>query len=181
MDFFKVTKFRKGNKLNGETCLEEKPMPQSEEPKGENGCDGLTKSPNVDPINDPEDDDDDDFITNEVKRRLKELRKNSFMALIPEEESCAEEEDGEGEEAGETASSDWRHIEDEGRQWWGGFDDFYERYCERMLFFDRLSAQQLNEAGKMFLHCPCDKSSSSLHAFLISEAWESLAQLAHEQ
>lgn len=141
-----MKKFRKGN-----SPVVEKAIPQSEEPESVNGGDGLTKSPNADPVNDSEDDDD-DFITNEVKRRLKELRRNSFMALIPEEESCAEEEEEEeGEETGETTSSDWRDVEDEVRQWWGGFDSFYEKYCERMLFFDRMSAQQLNEAGKLLL------------------------------
>lgn len=152
MDLFNVKKFRKGNKPKGEVGLEEQPIPQPEEPKGKSGCNGLTKLPNADAVNDAEDEDD-DFITNEVKKRLKELRKNSFMALIPEEGSCAEEEDGEGEEAGENNPTDWRDVEYEGRQWWGGFDAFYERYCERMLFFDRMGAQQLNEAGKLFLQC----------------------------
>lgn len=143
MDFFKVKKFRKGNIPHVE-----KPIPQPEEPIGENGADGLTKSPTADSVNDAEDKDD-DFFMNEVKRRLKELRRNSSMALIPEEESCAEEEE-EGEGTEETTSSDWRDVEDGGRQWWGGFDAFYERYCERMLFFDQKSAQQLSGAGKLF-------------------------------
>ncbi|KAK4804085.1 hypothetical protein SAY86_003902 [Trapa natans] len=139
MDLFKLKKLRKGNTRNVE-----KAIPQPEEPLGENGADGLNKSPSADPVNEAEDEDD-DFISNEMKRRLKELRNNSFMALIPEE-SCAEEEE-EGEETEGTTSSDWRDAEDECRQWWGGFDAFYERYCERMLFFDQMSAQQLNEAA----------------------------------
>ncbi|PKI75781.1 uncharacterized protein LOC116204590 [Punica granatum] len=161
MDFFKGKKFRKGNKPNAEKSTDEKPVPQPEEPKSEHGSgDGLTKSPNADPINDAEEDDDDDFITNEVKRRLKELRRNSFMVLIPEEESCAEEEEEDGEEAGETTSTDWRDVEAEGRQWWGGFDVFYERYCERMLFFDRMSAQQLTGAGSTAPLTPSPRSAS---------------------
>lgn len=149
MDFFKVKKFRKAHKPDSEKELEDKsvPAPQAEEPKTENvGGNDLNKSPTTDSTNDFEDDDD-DFITNEVKRRLKELRRNSFMVLIPEEESCAEEEE---EEEGETSSCEWRDIEAEGRQWWGGFDAVYEKYCERMLFFDRMSAQKLNVAGNVY-------------------------------
>ncbi|RZR79558.1 hypothetical protein BHM03_00005302, partial [Ensete ventricosum] len=47
-------------------------------------------------------DDDDDFITNEVKRRLKELRKNSFMVLIPEEGHPEEEKEGSSSGVGGT-------------------------------------------------------------------------------
>jgi hypothetical protein len=88
----------------------------------------LSKSANADHVAEAEDDDD-DFITNEVKRRLKELRRNGFMVLIPEDESCAEEE-----EEGETSSIEWRDVEaEETRQWWCGFDAVYDKYCERML------------------------------------------------
>lgn len=100
MDFFKVKKFRKAHKPGPEKDLEDNPMPQPEERKIGNGGDDLSKSANADPVAEAEDDDD-DFITNEVKRRLKELRRNSFMVLIPEEESCAEKE-----EEGETRSSE---------------------------------------------------------------------------
>ncbi|GMY38233.1 Ribosomal protein [Fagus crenata] len=147
MDFFKVKKFRKAHKSVLEKDLEEKPVPQPEEPKHDNGGDDLNKSANADPVTEAEaEDDDDDFITNEVKRRLKELRRNSFMVLIPEEESCVEEE--EDEEEGETSSSEWRDVEAEARQWWCGFDAVYDKYCERMLFFDRMSRQQLSEVSK---------------------------------
>lgn len=149
MDFFKAKKFRKAHKPDPEKDLEDKPVPHPEEPMNENGGGGgsvTNKSANTDPVAEAEDDDD-DFITNEVKRRLKELRRNSFMVLIPEEESCAEEEeDEEGE--GETSPNEWRDVEAEGRQWWGGFDALYDQYCERMLFFDRMSVQQLTESGK---------------------------------
>ena len=148
MDFFKAKKFRKARKPDPEKDLEDKPVPHPEEPMNENGGGGgsvTNKSANTDPVAEAEDDDD-DFITNEVKRRLKELRRNSFMVLIPEEESCAEEEeDEEGE--GETSPNEWRDVEAEGRQWWGGFDALYDQYCERMLFFDRMSVQQLTESG----------------------------------
>lgn len=144
MDFFKIRKFRKVHKPEPHQDLEDKPVPQPEEPKSENGGgNDLDNSPKTDTSSDFEDDDD-DFITNEVKKRLKELRRNSFMVLIPEEEPCAEEDE---EEEGETSFCEWRDVEAEGRQWWGGFDAVYEKYCERMLFFDRMSSQQLNVAG----------------------------------
>lgn len=148
MDFFKVKKFRKAQKPVLEKDLEDKPVPQPEEPKKENGGDEiLCKTNDADPAAEAEDDDD-DFITNEVKRRLKELRRNSFMVLIPEEESCAEEEEEE-EGEGEVSSCEWRDVEAEARQWWGGFDAVYDKYCERMLFFDRMSTQRLKETGKV--------------------------------
>lgn len=143
MDFFKLKKFRKAQKPEPEKDLEDKPVAQPEESKSENargGTDIVAES----------EEDDDDFITNEVKRRLKELRRNSFMALIPEEESCPEEEEDEEEGEGETNSIEWRDVEAEGRKWWSGFDTVYEKYCERMLFFDRMILQQLKENGK---HC----------------------------
>lgn len=144
MDFFKVKKFRKAHKPDPENVSEDNPVPQLEEPRKESG-DDFGKSANADSIAEAEDDDD-DFITEEVKRRLKELRRNSFMVLIPEEESFPEED--EEEEHGETSSNEWRDVEAEGRQWWCGFGAVYDKYCERMLFFERMSAQHLNETGK---------------------------------
>lgn len=154
MDFFKVRKFRKAHKPEPENGLEDESVPVPEEPKKGNGSgDDLSKTNNADPITEADDDDDDDFITNEVKRRLKELRRNSFMVLIPEEEPCAEEEEEEEEgEEGETSSSEWRDVEEEARQWWGGIDAVYDKYCDRMLFFDRIIAQQLKETG---IYCCC--------------------------
>lgn len=159
MDFFKVKKFRKAHKPVLGNDLEDKPVPQPEEPKKENDGGGdvvnnKTNNEASDPTAEAEDDDD-DFITNEVKRRLKELRRNSFMVLIPEEESCGEEDEDEEEEqeADQAISStQWRDVEAEARQWWGGFDALYDKYCERMLFFDRMSAQQLNETGKFVFY-----------------------------
>ncbi|KAI4355920.1 hypothetical protein L6164_004644 [Bauhinia variegata] len=145
MDFFKVKKFRKPQKADAVNDTGDQPVRQPEEPKLDNGANDPCKSENADPAAEAEDDDD-DFITNEVKRRLKELRRNSFMVLIPEEESCPEEE--EEEEEGEASSNEWRDVEAEGQQWWRGFDAVFEKYCERMLYFDRMSSQQLNEIGK---------------------------------
>ncbi|XVF74934.1 hypothetical protein PTKIN_Ptkin13bG0149800 [Pterospermum kingtungense] len=165
MDFLKVKKkFRKARKPEPEKDLEDKPVPQPE-PKNENGATGgadggdndLNKSAEADPAAEVEDDDD-DFISNEVKRRLKELRRNSFMVLIPEEEEEESYPEDEEEEVGETSSSEWRDVEAEGRQWWGGFDAVYEKYSECMLFFDRIIAQQLKEAGST--NPPTPKSAS---------------------
>ncbi|MED6168983.1 hypothetical protein PIB30_017128 [Stylosanthes scabra] len=145
MDFLKIKKFRKSQKADAEKDLVNKEVLEPEEPKPNSGDPDQCKSVNVDPAAEAEDDD--DFITNEVKRRLKELRRNSFMVLIPEEDSCPEEGEDE-EEEGETSSNEWRDVEAEGQQWWRGFDAVYEKYCERMLFFDRMSTQQLNEVSK---------------------------------
>lgn len=141
MDFFKIRKFRKVRKPNLENDLEEKPVPHPEEPNNENG-NPTGKSVAVDASPDV-DDDDDDFITNEVKRRLKELRRNSFMVLIPEESGVEDEEE---DEEGETSSSEGRDIGALVEHLYCDFESIYEKYCERILFFDRMSAQQLNEA-----------------------------------
>ncbi|KAL0414941.1 UNVERIFIED_CONTAM: hypothetical protein Slati_3326000 [Sesamum latifolium] len=157
MDFFKLKKFRNAHKPNANNVTQDQPVPQPEEPKNGSG-DLLGKSVNVDSTNAEMEDDDDDFITNEVKRRLKELRRNSFMVLIPEETSPADEE--EEEEEGETSSSEWRDVEAEGRQFWSGFDAVYDIYCERMLFFDRSSSQQLLEVGSHVVSTPSPRSAS---------------------
>ncbi|KAL3825003.1 hypothetical protein ACJIZ3_021032 [Penstemon smallii] len=162
MDFFKLKKFRNAHKPNANNVAQDQPVPQPEEPKNESG-DVLGKSVSLDSTNTEMEDDDDDFITNEVKRRLKELRRNSFMVLIPEETCPAGEEEGgeeEVEEEGETSSSEWRDVEAEGRQFWSGFDAVYDIYCERMLFFDRLSSQQLLEVGSHVLSTPSPRSAS---------------------
>ncbi|GLU17449.1 hypothetical protein SLE2022_338160 [Rubroshorea leprosula] len=167
MDFFKVKKLRKARKSDPEKDSEDNPVPQQQESVHENaavggggdGVNDLSKSTKTEPAVDIEDDDD-DFITNEVKRRLKELRRNSFMVLIPEEDEYCPEDDEEVE-TGETSSSEWREVEVQGRQLWGGFDAVYEKYCERMLFFDRMSAQQqLKETGHQNPSTPSPRSSS---------------------
>ncbi|XP_078439462.1 DUF1666 family protein (DUF1666) [Wolffia australiana] len=83
-----------------------------------------------------EDEDDEDFIADEIKRRLKELRRSNFMVLIPEE-SCPEED--------ESSSSGWRESDeaDDAYPSWSGFDDLHARYCERMFFFDKVIAQKI--------------------------------------
>ncbi|KAL5699481.1 hypothetical protein ACHQM5_030375 [Ranunculus cassubicifolius] len=167
MDFFKVKRFRKVHKPDPEKETDDKPHPSPEEMKigNGNGNDDSNKSSKIDDpaaTNEVDDDeDDDDFITNEVKRRLKELRRNSFMVLIPEE-TCqeGEEEEDEEEVEVETSSGDWRSSEVEYYPPSYSFDELYESYCERMLFFDRLSAQQLKEAGSLLALSPSPKSAS---------------------
>lgn len=129
-------------------------------------ADSLPKAADVDPNVEAEDeeDDDDDFITNEVKRRLKELRKNSFMVLIPEEEPNLEDEE---EEEEETSSSEWRESEVEDGYPWCGFDTLYDKYCERMLFFDKMIVQQLREAGSQDILSPSPRSASKKLAMTI--------------
>ncbi|XP_054784788.1 uncharacterized protein LOC129291460 [Prosopis cineraria] len=165
MDFFKVKKTKKAQKANGEKDVADKPVSEPDEPKPDDGGNDQGKSANADLVAEAEDDDD-DFITNEVKRRLKELRRNSFMVLIPEEEPCLEEEEDE-EEEGESSSTEWRDLEAEGQRWWRGFDAVFEKYCERMLFFDRMSTLQLNEVGNgsHYLSTPSPRSASKkLHS-----------------
>lgn len=156
MDFFKIRKFRNARKPNPQEDVEEKPVPHPEEPNNENG-NLAGKTVAMDAAAQDVDDDDDDFITNEVKRRLKELRRNSFMVLIPEEEAGEEEDD---EEEGETSSSEGRDMGSQVEHLYCDFESIYEKYCERMLFFDRMSAQQLNVTGSMSPSTPSPRSAS---------------------
>ncbi|KAJ0264550.1 hypothetical protein HA466_0028800 [Hirschfeldia incana] len=158
MNFLKVGNFLKSRKPN-----QKKEKDEQDQARSDNTVPTVTDSTKAD---EAEDDEDDDFITNEVKRRLKELRRNSFMVLIPEEDEEEQEEDkesylGEDEVGEDKCSSEWRDVVAEGLQWWGGFDAVYEKYCERMLFFDRLSSQQLKESGIGVASCPSTPSPRS--------------------
>lgn len=160
MDFlFKVSKYSnrkgKGNRKEN-TNLEEddnvSPQSQSSQllPPQESSVNESesTTSSNRDSTAADIEDDDDDFITNEVKRRLKELRRNSFMVLIPEEDEYCLEDEHEGE-AGETSSNEWSRRDVAEAQGGGGFqfdDAVYLKYCELMLFFHRMSAQHLDQS-----------------------------------
>ncbi|XXG51465.1 hypothetical protein AAC387_Pa03g0019 [Persea americana] len=148
MEFLKVKKFRSPRKLDEEKGPVVAETPR-EESKDENGTDGLKTNAAVDSAGEAEEyDDDDDFITQEVKRQLKELRNKRFLVLIPEEsESCPEDED-EAEDENGTGSSDWKEsMVEGGSQWCGGFGSFYDKYCERMLFFDKMSFQLLQDGS----------------------------------
>lgn len=171
MDFLKVKKFIKPHKPNPGKDSVDKHVSVSEESENHKGNDDSTgKSAIVDratEVEEVDDEDDDDFILDEVKRKLKELRRNSFMVLIPEEEPGMEEdEEVEEEEEAETSSNEWREVEAEAQRTWCGFDALYERYREQMLFFDRLSAQQLQEIGSH--HVPAIPSPRSASKKLTS-------------
>lgn len=143
-----MRKVKKPLVLNAEVGVEIKPTPV-EETKKESGHDE-SKANGADSSGEIEEDDD-EFITNEVKRRLKELRRNSFMVLIPEESHPEDEE---------TSSEEWRESEVEDRYPWCGFDTLYEKYCERMLFFDKMIAQLMKEPGSLNSSNPSPRSAS---------------------
>ncbi|CAM8898726.1 hypothetical protein QQ045_010069 [Rhodiola kirilowii] len=147
MDFFKIKKFGRVHKPNLEKESDDKPVPHPEEPRGNMNMDVLNKSDKVDTQNaEAEDDEDEDFISNEVRRRFNELRRNSFMVLIPEENGDEEEEDEEEEEH-QTSFTEEREVDVANYQlFWCDFATFYRSYCERMLIFDRMSVQLLKEA-----------------------------------
>ncbi|GMH03876.1 hypothetical protein Nepgr_005715 [Nepenthes gracilis] len=153
MDFFKVRKFKKAHKPNPENDSEDKPVPPPEELNNEKGhFAGKSVVVDVQEL----DDEDEDFITNEVKRRLKELRKNSFMMLIPEESGLEDEEEGEGE----TCSSEETDTGAQVQHVYYDSDSIYEKYREQMLFFDRMSAQQLSEVGSRHPYNPSPRATS---------------------
>ncbi|KAL8139190.1 hypothetical protein V2J09_005191, partial [Rumex salicifolius] len=154
MDFFKGrNRFRRARKPNPEGCFEDNPVPSPLEPKTD--LDNATGKSIAPDASSEVDDDDDDFITNEVKRRLKELRRNSFMMLIPEESGL------EGEEADESCSSEGRDVDSQVQHAYYDFESIYQKYCERMLLFDRISAQCLNEAGPQLSVLPSPRSQPS--------------------
>ncbi|KAG0452097.1 hypothetical protein HPP92_026147 [Vanilla planifolia] len=137
MEFFKLKRFGLGRKAKAEEIdMEICQLPTAEERESEK-MDSALKVCGADSIVDEVDEEDDDFITNEVKRRLKELRKNSFMVLIPED-SCLEEER-------ETSSSEWRDSDVEDGYPWCDYDGLYCGYRERMLSFDKMIIQNLKE------------------------------------
>lgn len=152
MDFFKTRRFGRAHKPNPENNSDDKPVPHPDEPRM--NMDELQKFTKVDTeSHEIDDDEDDDFITNEVKRRLQDLRRNSFMVLIPEETENEEEEEEECEEEDTKSVSEHREVEVANyRLFWCDFDTFYRSYCERMLLFDRISVQLLKEAGTYSIH-----------------------------
>lgn len=157
MEFLKMKKFiRKSSPkpLDDAAVVVSQEQQQQEEPNQQNVNNDLGKSSNAntrgEEEDEDEDDDDDDFIMNEVKKRLKELRRNSFMVLIPEEQEEEEETSSslcpeEDEQEVNTNMNEWRDVEAESRHLWSCFGPFYDKYCERMLFFDRLTTNLLKD------------------------------------
>lgn len=165
MDFFKIKKFGKGKKSAGgggevvesddEASAGDVTPRGLEEQKPDIGegnnaeavaSEGVGAGNGVVEEEEEEEEDDDDFITNEVKRRLKELRKNSFMVLIPEEECGELEEDGGEEEGG--SPREWLESGVGDGFPLCGFDSLYDKYCERMLVFHKMIAQLMKDPGK---------------------------------
>jgi hypothetical protein len=170
MDFFKIKRLGKGTKSprgKGEVVesedgasagnaapAEEQQKDGAAEGRAEaveavGGGDGAVEGGRED----EEEEEEDDFIANEVKRRLKEMRKNSFMVLIPEEECTEVEEDGEedvGEEEG-SSSREWLESDIVDGFPLYGFDSLYEKYCQRMLVFDKMFLQLMKDPGKRYL------------------------------
>ncbi|XP_072973104.1 uncharacterized protein [Typha angustifolia] len=181
MDFFKTRKLRRARKLGGEDD-----DPDAKNPHMSSGTskdeilETGTKASEEKEQEEEEEDDDDDFITNEVKRRLKELRKNSFMVLIPEE-GYPEEEDDEEEEREESSSSEWRDSEVVNGHQWCGFDSLYVKYCERMLFFDKVIAQLLKEGSLNISRRSPRSSSNKLASTLRSLSFKRRDELLEER
>lgn len=166
MDFFKIKKFGKGRKTaggkGGVVDSEDDPntgnvFPEEERKDSilEGHAEALEAAGEgngaVEGGEEEEEDEDDDFITNEVKRRLKEMRKNSFMVLIPEEENAEVEEDGEEEEEEGSSSREWVESDVGDGFPLCGFDSLYEKYCQRMLVFDKMILQLMKDPGNRYI------------------------------
>ncbi|XP_062191106.1 uncharacterized protein LOC133894928 [Phragmites australis] len=194
MDFFKIKKLGKGKKSAG--CRGEivesdddanagNVAPEEDQKAGIlEGNAGAAKSAGegngVDKEGEEEedDDDDDDFITNEVKRRLRELRKNSFMVLIPEEECAEVEEDG-GEEEG-SSSREWMELDAGDGFPLCRFDSLYDKYCERMLVFDKMMMQLLKDPGSLNISKKSPRSASKLASTLRSLSFKRRDELQED-
>ncbi|CAL5005242.1 unnamed protein product [Urochloa decumbens] len=193
MDFFKIKKFGKGKKSaggggemvesddEGNAAANVVPEEQhkgdilgekAEEPEGAGVGNGVGDEAGE------EEDDDDDFITNEVKRRLKELRKNSFMVLIPEEECAEVEEDG-GEEEG-SSSREWLESDVGDGFPLCGFDSLYDKYCERMLVFHKMIAQLMKDPESLSMCKKSPRSASKLTSTLRSLSFKRRDELQED-
>ncbi|KAG9449272.1 hypothetical protein H6P81_009237 [Aristolochia fimbriata] len=142
--------FRKPHVLNAEKDPEDSANKAKSEESVNVNADAVPKDANAPDSTGDMEEDDDDFITNEVKRRLKELRRNTFMVLIPEE-SYPEED---------SSSSECRESETEEGYPWSSFNAFYEKFGERMLFFDKVIAQKFHEAVSQVPLNPSPRSAS---------------------
>jgi hypothetical protein len=167
MDFFKLKKFgkaRKGAKGDGDTLESDEDASAgnvaldgdiSEEAAAGAGLAANGEETNGDEEYGEEEEEDEDYYTNEVKRRLKEAKKNSFMVQIPEDENAEVEEDGdEGEEEEEEGSSSREWVESDVGEGFPlcGFDSLYDKYCQRMVVFDKMITQTLKDSGEFFWH-----------------------------
>lgn len=132
-----------------------------------------------------EEDDDDDFITNkfnEVKRRLKDFKKNSFMVLIPEDENAEVEEDGDEEEEEEEGSSSREWMESDVAEGFPlcGFDSLYDKYCQRMVVFDKMITQILKDSESFNISKKSPRSASKLASTLRSLSFKRRDELQED-
>ncbi|KAF3338871.1 hypothetical protein FCM35_KLT16342 [Carex littledalei] len=178
MDLFKIARFKKAPKTPTKQNVNSNPNPNGTENEIETHNTITTPAMQSNDIEEEEeehdeDEEEDDFITNEVQRRLKELSKNKFMVAIPEVAGEAGEDDPEAEDEEESSSGtardkDWLDSADFGfgleglNAWLCGFDSLYDKYCQRMLFFDRTIAQLLHQdQGSLNIPRKSPRSSSS--------------------
>ncbi|GJN04015.1 hypothetical protein PR202_ga21521 [Eleusine coracana subsp. coracana] len=197
MDFFKIKKFGKGRKNAGGKGEVVEPdddpnagnaAPEEEQKDSileghaeavEAGSEGNGAIQGEDDDDYDEEDEDDDFITNEVKRRLKEMRKGSFMVLIPEEENAEVEEDGEEEEEG-SSSREWVESNVVDGFPLCGFDSLYEKYCQRMLVFDKMILQLMKDPGSLNISKKSPRSASKLASTLRSLSFKRRDELQED-
>jgi hypothetical protein len=166
MDFFKLKKFgkaRRGARGDGETLESDEDANAGNvasegdisEENPESAADTGLANGGEEYGEEGEEEEDEDYYTNEVKRRLKEAKKNSFMVQIPEDENAEVEEDGEdGDEEEEEGSSSREWVESDVGEGFPlcGFDSLYDKYCQRMLVFDKMITQTLKDSGDFFWH-----------------------------
>ncbi|XP_066326658.1 uncharacterized protein [Miscanthus floridulus] len=196
MDFFKIKKFGKGKKSAGgggvgvesdDDASAGDVTPRGlEEQKPDNGEGNNAEAAAAEGAGvgngvveeEEEEEDDDDFITNEVKRRLKELRKNSFMVLIPEEECGELEEDGGEEEGG--SPREWLESGVGDGFPLCGFDSLYDKYCERMLVFHKMIAQLMKDPESLNMSKKSPRSASKLASTLRSLSFKRKDELPED-
>ncbi|EES14236.1 hypothetical protein BDA96_07G214700 [Sorghum bicolor] len=196
MDFFKIKKFGKGKKGaggGGEVVESDDDASAGDvTPRGlEEQKPDIGEGNNADAVaaegvgagngvveEDEEEEDDDDFITNEVKRRLKELRKNSFMVLIPEEECGELEEDGGEEEGG--SPREWLESGVGDGFPLCGFDSLYDKYSERMLVFHKMIAQLMKDPESLNMSKKSPRSASKLASTLRSLSFKRKDELPED-
>ncbi|KAM0858190.1 hypothetical protein ACQ4PT_047991 [Festuca glaucescens] len=188
MDFFKLKKFGKARKSargEGETL-------ESDEGANAGNVDSEVDVPEEDPEAAPagaglangggedgeeEEEEDEDDIANDVKRRIKEMKKNNFMVQIPEDENAEVEE--EGDEEGSSS-----------REWMGsdvgegfplcGFDSLYDKYCQRMVAFDKTITQTLKDSGLFNISKKSPRSASKLASTLRSLSFKKRDELQED-
>ncbi|XP_047070327.1 uncharacterized protein LOC124678491 [Lolium rigidum] len=190
MDFFKLKKFGKARKSargEGETLEADEDATAGNvasegdisEENPEAAAAGMANGGGEDGEDEEEEEDDGDDIVNDVKRRLKEIRMNNFMVKIPEDENAEVEEDGDEEEEG-SSSREW--MESDVGQGFPlcGFDSLYDKYCQRMLAFDKMITQTLKDSGLFNISKKSPRSASKLASTLRSLSFKKRDELQED-